>query len=895
MKKLLTSLLLTFIVSAMLFSTVKIEPVAATSLFSDDFEDGTLNKWTDWGAGKGFQIDSNQPLLSETFESWNSNAWSIFGDGTQQDETTIVHGGSHSRKFTQPYDTKIMIYKEGEYATQTSNVTFWMYLPSDLNIGEGALLAQRKVVLEIFDVVEMDFGFWNDSGTIRPYVYRAEEEWSYYIYLTNASLSLASWHSVSCTLFENDTGFVELSIDSSLVYHNDGDYWDNIYSDGTPSYYVGFPLTNNSVYTASCYIDDLTIIGMTGFVHSGIYSAEGLASLGDGMRKQLASPPTTAYLTIWIYYNGSRTNAGDVRIVTLQNTTSGRGVSVKHHLYNAGRDVLQLFDEWTGTSTNSTHDLTYNTWHKILFTVTSSNNTANLYVDDVLEASKTIALSNEVCNELDVYRDDATTGSYYYRMWIDDVDWSDGEEEPPTTYSVSFDSEPSSLFSVHFGAGGSWYWTPKDLNLTSGLQTFLIESGSLIRIVNDTWIYGFDHWSITNTTGTFNSTGSSVDYNLQENSSVIMAYTTIRIQVAASPVLPVYFSSEYYGSNYSAPQTLNWNSGSHSFTALSHTYSPNSTYIYTFDHWLVNGTDQYGSLGISLSFTADTNLTIVYVGSTVTPPYPYTYVSGALNATWYFRSDTWTVHSILGYKLQTVNTATPAFDERIDAATKNVSYGVRVWALDLFGNQYELTSGSPAAVATKITEGSEMMLAYWTCPAYSSMIDSIKINLYQQFNDEGWSLRRIYVTGSDLLIRLPSASWTFHYYVNRTVGSTISTFGFGSYTTYNSRIDLQYYKASPWDVALARLWQRNFVGFLFTPWTYWFGDLFWSIILFGCIVMAWMRTGSFKPVLALLWIIGGSGSILWALIPATALHIAVLMLALAMAITLFRLIYGRRT
>jgi hypothetical protein len=477
--------------------------------------------------------------------------------------------------------------------------------------------------------------------------------------------------------------------------------------------------------------------------------------------------------------------------------------------------------------------------------------------------------------------------------WIDDVSLiTDGV---PTEYLVRFRAEPSGLFNVQFSAGGSWYWTPQDLSLEEGDRSFTIEPSSLIRVVNDTWIYGFDHWSITNTTGTFNSTGSSVDYNLQEDTNITMAYTTIEIQVTASPVLPAYFRSEYYGSNYSAPQTLNWNSGSHTFTALTHTYSPNSSYLYTFDHWLVNGTDQYGSLGITLSFTADTNLTIVYVGSTVTPPYPYIYVSGALNATWYFRSDTWTVHSILGYKLQTVNTATPAFDARVDAATKNVSYGVRVWALDLFGNQYELTSGTPVAVATKTTEGSEMMLAYWTCPAYSSMIDSIKVNLYQQFNDEGWSLRRIYVTGSDLLIRLPSASWTFHYYVNRTVGSTYSTFGFGSYTTYSSRIDLQYYKANPWDLALARLWQRNFVGFLFAPWTYWFGDLFWSIILFGCIVMAWMRTGSFKPVLALLWIIGGSGSILWALIPATALHIAVLMLALAMAITLFRLIYGRRT
>lgn len=886
MKKILTSLLLIFIVSALLFSTVKIKPALATSFVTDDFEDGTLNKWTAIAGGIGFQIDSAYgTVLSETFESWNSNGWSIAGSGTQSDETGIVHGGSHSRKFVATAGQNIFIYKYDLVTTTLINATFYLYLPSDLNILSGQSVNYRKNIIEFFTDMGMDWGIWNNSGTIESYVIGIDT-----VYLTNGTLSLGAWHSISVAVNITNVGWMKLAIDGSLIWQRNGDFWD---SDNTPSIYIGTIYDNQSPIT--CYIDDLTVIALTGFAHSGIYSAEGLASLGDGMYKQTASPPTTAYVTIWIYYNGSRTDAGDVRIVTLQNTTSSRGASIKHHLYTAGRDVLRLYDEWDGTSTDSSNNLTYNTWHKILFTVTSSNNTANLYVDDVLEASKTMALSNEVCNELDVYRDDATTGTYYYRMWVDDVDWSNGEEEPPTTYSVSFDSEPSGLFSVHFGAGGSWYWSPQNLSLTSGLQTFLIESGSLIRIVNDTWIYGFDHWSITNTTGTFNSTGSSVNYNLQENSSVIMAYTTIRIQVTASPALPAYFSSEYYGSNYSAPQTLNWNSGSHTFTALTHTYSPNSSYLYTFDHWLVNGTDQYGSLGITLSFTADTNLTIAYVGSTVTPPYPYTYVSGALNATWYFRSDTWTVHSILGYKLQTVNTATPAFDARVDAATKNVSYGVRVWALDLFGNQYELTSGSPVAVATKTTEGSEMMLAYWTCPAYGSMIDSIKVNLYQQFNDEGWSLRRIYVTGSDLLIRLPSASWTFHYYVNRTVGSTYSTFGFGSYTTYSSRIDLQYYKANPWDLALARLWQRNFVGFLFAPWTYWFGDLFWSIILFGCIVMAWMRTGSFKPVLALLWIIGGSGSILWALIPATALHIAVLMLALAMAITLFRLIYGRRT
>jgi len=481
------------------------------------------------------------------------------------------------------------------------------------------------------------------------------------------------------------------------------------------------------------------------------------------------------------------------------------------------------------------------------------------------------------------------------------VTWKSGASSPfdvkfegftttPSEHLCRFRSDPE--LNVLFSAGGSWHYTPYDINLTEGSQTFSINSGHLIKYVNDSWIYGFEYWSITNSSGTFNYTGQSVNYNLQEESNITMLYSYISINVSASPsIVPATFKHEWLGSSFTVPWTVHMNKGTHTFTCTMFEYYPNSSYRYTFDHWTVNGTGSYGSMELSLNFTADTNLTMVYVGSTVPSPYPYVYAKNALNATWYMRSDTHTIHGQLGWKLLTVNTATPTFDERISSTTQNVTYGVRVWAIDLHGNNYELTSGSPVAMVTKSTEGGEMMVGYWTCPAYSSMIDSMMVKVYQRFDEDPWSLRRIFITQADLLIRLPSSTWTFHYYVIRTLGSTNSTFGYGSYTTYNSRIDLQYYKASPWDVALARLWQQNFMAFLFTPWTYWFGDLFWTILLFGCIVMGYLSYGSFKPVLAILWILGGSGSILWALIPATALHVAVLMLAVAMTISFFRLIY----
>lgn len=447
--------------------------------------------------------------------------------------------------------------------------------------------------------------------------------------------------------------------------------------------------------------------------------------------------------------------------------------------------------------------------------------------------------------------------------------------------------------SCQVSINGSWDWTPFAASVPAGFKAITLESGSVTRTVNSSYIYGFDHWELTNTSGTFNM-GSALSFNayITEETTVTLFYTTIHISVTSStPAVSAHFSSEFYGSNYAVPKSFDWNKGSHTFTCLTPSYSPNSSYIYTFDYWLLNGSTHIESLSTgSLSITADTNLTMVYAGSLINPPFPFIYRSGALNTTLYERSDDWTVHATLGYRLDTVNTHTPAFDEKLSATTQNVSYGVRVWAVDYFGNYIELTSGSPAAVVTKGTAGGEMLIGYWTSPTYNSMIDSIHVRLYQRFDAGSWSLSRYFITKAGLYWRLPVSSWAFHYYAIRTVGSTNSTFGHGSYDTYNSRIDLQYYKASPWDIALARLWERNIVGFIFTPWTYWLGDLFWTIMLLGCVTMGYMRSGSFKMVLAVLWILGGSGSILWALIPATALHIAVLMLALAMAITLFRIV-----
>jgi len=279
---------------------------------------------------------------------------------------------------------------------------------------------------------------------------------------------------------------------------------------------------------------------------------------------------------------------------------------------------------------------------------------------------------------------------------------------------------------------------------------------------------------------------------------------------------------------------------------------------------------------------------------TVTPPDPNPpapppiYVRDAYNATYYFRSDTHTVHEVLGYILAVTNTRSEIIDSRSSSATEPVSYGVRVWVVDMFSQQHELTDGSPAVLITLNSPASGMQTGTWLCPKYSNIIDSLLIKIYQRFGSDPWSLRRIYVSTDHLYMKLPNTTWTFYLWLNMTQGSTTSEYGFGDYTVYNSRVSFQYYRISPWELGFVRLYAGDYYGFFFTPWTYILGDIFWSLLLFAISVSFYLRNGSWKPVLALLWILGGSGSILWALVPALNLHIAVLMLALALATTLYK-------
>jgi len=270
---------------------------------------------------------------------------------------------------------------------------------------------------------------------------------------------------------------------------------------------------------------------------------------------------------------------------------------------------------------------------------------------------------------------------------------------------------------------------------------------------------------------------------------------------------------------------------------------------------------------------------------------PVVIPADSMNVTWYMRSDTHTIFGNLSYKLLPTNTIVAAMDTRTKAANNTVSYGVKVYAVDGLGDVSELTLGSVSAIVTLDSNLTGLYAATWVCPEYGTFaVSAVKVEVYQRFGSDAWSLRRIFMTKEELLIRLPAATWTFYYWLNRTYagGTTTSIFKHGE-PAYSSMVDLVYQRMWPWDVMAYYLSRNDFMGFLVTPWYWHIGDLFYGFIVLFLSVTSYNHFEDIRVVMVIAWLFGGVGGALPLLIPGVALNISYLILAFALAVTMWKL------
>lgn len=265
----------------------------------------------------------------------------------------------------------------------------------------------------------------------------------------------------------------------------------------------------------------------------------------------------------------------------------------------------------------------------------------------------------------------------------------------------------------------------------------------------------------------------------------------------------------------------------------------------------------------------------------------------ALPLRWYFRGDTHTVQGVLSYKIDEVMSATLRNITHLTTGTSNTSYGVRVWLIDSINQTVELTGGSPEAVVTRTTNGTSLYSVNWNCPDMDQyLVDSVRIWIYHRWNQTGsWTLRSMYSTDAQLLIRLPEATWTFYYYLNRTNGSPTNSTIFWGTLSYMTGVNISYVAANPWDTMMYWLWKREFMNFLVTPWTFHIGSLFYGMLVLLASVTTYNRYGTLKAVLGIMWLFGGAGGLLNLVLPAAGLGLAYILLAITAALTFFKLFF----
>jgi len=260
---------------------------------------------------------------------------------------------------------------------------------------------------------------------------------------------------------------------------------------------------------------------------------------------------------------------------------------------------------------------------------------------------------------------------------------------------------------------------------------------------------------------------------------------------------------------------------------------------------------------------------------------------------WWFRSDTDTVNGIFGYLVNETQTSTGRNVSSSLMGDNQTWWALRVWVRRSNNSTVELTDGTYNVNVTRTVGGEGLQNVSWT-PSLTNLYlgaDALRINAYSKIGSDSWQLKATFVTERLETNQIVNSTWTFRLYTSRNIPPP-ATFTFLSWgnSTYASRIDgVQLAQLSPFETMTFHLRNSNFIGFLFTPWTYYLGNGFWGIMLLFGVVTMYNRYNRIEPVIVLCWIFGGSGGILTLLIPSVALHISWFFLAFGLGASLYLL------
>ena len=261
----------------------------------------------------------------------------------------------------------------------------------------------------------------------------------------------------------------------------------------------------------------------------------------------------------------------------------------------------------------------------------------------------------------------------------------------------------------------------------------------------------------------------------------------------------------------------------------------------------------------------------------------------------YFRSDTHTINTEVGYILKDSQTTggLAVSGTTVDVAI-SVSWGFQVYLVGTGGSTIELTGGSPVALLTRSVNGAGIQNASWVVgETWLNMgFDAIMVKVYLKLGADAWVLKATHITTLLLEKKINSTTLVFSCYTeySSTAYTTTGTFRFGN-STYNSFIQgIAFQEPTMLDWMLYNMQNGNLIGALLLPYTYLIGGVFYIFVLLFVSVPLYKRYESINPVLFVMLVFGGSGGVISLLLPVQALSVGWIVMVLAVAGILYKLV-----
>jgi len=221
------------------------------------------------------------------------------------------------------------------------------------------------------------------------------------------------------------------------------------------------------------------------------------------------------------------------------------------------------------------------------------------------------------------------------------------------------------------------------------------------------------------------------------------------------------------------------------------------------------------------------------------------------------------------------------------SGASSASFGFRVWLINMDGSSVELTNGVPVAVNsfTSTQNTARYVSGSWLCPDTPLILgeQSLRVVMYSTVgaNTVARAEFKSGVLMSDMLV---SSQWVFTYRLDYTANTFTVSWGgkFGGSGISNIVLGVP----SDFEVMFFKLLNLDLFGFIMYPYFLIFKELIYVILAVAIIGAYYIWHGKVSVVLFLLIVFGG---ILFPFLPFAANLLVWALMAVALAILLFRL------